>query len=783
MANTLGLRFTADTDSGTIVLAEGRAMLGSIHEVSVIVDKVAATAEHAYKLMVYAFENQPTPLCVDHWNVEKGTLAFGLQELRDAFRPNSKAWETTIPLSMYLYKVDANDNANVIAEGSFPLTWVPLFGVSVTGQPITVRGPQGLTGAKGDKGDIYEPSLRVNGDSVFLDFTNTTTGAILPGTVNLKGETGASGVDGVNGARGPQGIAGAKGDAGADGVTYTPVVRMAETGVYLDFVSSADASTIAGTVNIKGADGTNGVDGADAYEVAQQAGYTGTREAWYALLSGLPGLISQQSATIEQAKTELTRLANTTATNADVCSRAVTKVTNAMPTIDHALAAVEGFDDTVNDATTAINAKVTQSETSATSASTSATQAETAKDATVAIKDEFESALDIVDNAESVMLKKANVIDFMPVVQYIGSYFNNDVYLTFAGFTQLDNGDFIVASAKYGDGVNGKLLVFFQFNQQLELVHKIEVTLVDSIYGNYYGHFLVVDGVLNHIIRGIRREFALDVEGKISLGNTYTIDASALGVNPWDTSLVDEVGETQAFALGNYIVYEKFVLNKNTNIVESVLANRITSVTAPTATIEDSVWFVANKKVVYKATVDSEGAISFTRGISPVATNYSPVSIRSAYTMSTTNSMLTSALCGAPNFQTGDNAIYNVLWGFTYGIGTATAFFSPNIFNVERVTRESNFTANKNNLFLFDSMNKMFHLFLGRSAHYKIREYALEAHRAFGINQQAVKIISSNSKGILCVARTSLGGYIASADFHRGFQQINRAYYIPWEQE
>ncbi len=130
-------------------------------------------------------------------------------------------------------------------------------------------GPAGADGAPGADGITYTPCLReVAGNNytqaaVYVDFTPSNGGATLTGTVNIKGEQGEQGEAGEKGEQGETG------PAGPDGITYTPSLRSDSGGnVYLDFTRGNDGTVIAGTINIKGAQGPRGSAGDEGPEGA-----------------------------------------------------------------------------------------------------------------------------------------------------------------------------------------------------------------------------------------------------------------------------------------------------------------------------------------------------------------------------------------------------------------------------------------------------------------------------------------------------------------------------------
>ena len=105
--------------------------------------------------------------------------------------------------------------------------WVPMLDI-VSGHPISIIGPKGDQGPKGDKGD--------------------------PGP---KGETGPAGADGGIGPQGIQGIEGPKGEAGIDGHTFVP--RITSDGI-LSWEVDGEI-TLPETVNLKGPRGEKGEQG------------------------------------------------------------------------------------------------------------------------------------------------------------------------------------------------------------------------------------------------------------------------------------------------------------------------------------------------------------------------------------------------------------------------------------------------------------------------------------------------------------------------------------------
>ena len=132
---------------------------------------------------------------------------------------------------------------------------------STPGQP----GEPGKDGADGKDGATWSPSLRqetvttpnpdnsgsTSHEEVYLDFTNSQTGEVVKGTVNIKGKDGEKGGDGEPGE---------EGKPGTNGITYIPLLRVssdtATAGqVFLDWMNEATGEVIQGTVNLKGPKG------------------------------------------------------------------------------------------------------------------------------------------------------------------------------------------------------------------------------------------------------------------------------------------------------------------------------------------------------------------------------------------------------------------------------------------------------------------------------------------------------------------------------------------------
>lgn len=138
-----------------------------------------------------------------------------------------------------------------------------------------------------------------------------TISAIPSGTrVTLSGAQGTESFDVMNGVDGTNGVDGAQGPAGPQGPQGAPGVQ-GETG-------PQGERGPAGPEGPAGQDGTDGQDGApgkSAYEIAVEAGYTGTIEEWLKSLKGEDGVSPTVSA---EAITSGTRVTITDAVSSTV---------------------------------------------------------------------------------------------------------------------------------------------------------------------------------------------------------------------------------------------------------------------------------------------------------------------------------------------------------------------------------------------------------------------------------------------------------------------------------
>lgn len=305
MADTEVLRFEADTERGEILLTDGRAFLGGVYDVQLIVDK--HEGDENYALALFAYENQAKPLYIGKVTGSgTGRISFSQRELIECYRPQARVWNASIPVYAYLYRPleaseaeqkaagelpiseEAVNPVYIIATGRIDLLWTPIFGEAKDKTPVTAvgpTGPQGMQGEKGEDGVIYTPEYRyvladdgVTVKEVYVDFVPNVEGlAKIEGLIQLKGANGRAGVDGK--------------------------------------------------------DGRNGVDGKSSYEIAQEAGFAGTQEDWVDLISGLPTELRVTRQSIADTQAAQKALAEGLRENARIVSTGVNKVNGAIEAI------------------------------------------------------------------------------------------------------------------------------------------------------------------------------------------------------------------------------------------------------------------------------------------------------------------------------------------------------------------------------------------------------------------------------------------------------------------
>ena len=109
----------------------------------------------------------------------------------------------------------------------------------------------------------------------------------------LQGPTGATGPQGIQGPKGEQGDRGPQGDQGVQGIQ-----------------GIQGATGPQGETGPQGNPGVNGTNGKSAYELAQEAGYTGTESQFASTLNNLPtdtsGSISTLNTAVQQNTTNIT---------------------------------------------------------------------------------------------------------------------------------------------------------------------------------------------------------------------------------------------------------------------------------------------------------------------------------------------------------------------------------------------------------------------------------------------------------------------------------------------
>ena len=147
--------------------------------------------------------------------------------------------------------------------------------------PQGAQGIQGIQGPKGDTGaagtlEIESVSTGAAGTNVIIENTGTANAAKLKITIP-RGDTGAQGPKGETGAKGDTGAQGPKGETGATGATGA-------TGPQ----GSPGEQGPKGDTGATGPQGPKGTDGKSAFQLAQDAGYTGTESEFASILNNLP---------------------------------------------------------------------------------------------------------------------------------------------------------------------------------------------------------------------------------------------------------------------------------------------------------------------------------------------------------------------------------------------------------------------------------------------------------------------------------------------------------------
>ena len=177
-------------------------------------------------------------------------------------------------------RVDTTDQLPLTAEQSefWNVGYAPPYNIYMfnngvwenQGQLQGAKGDPGEQGPKGEKGDTGEQGPKGE-----------------PGEQGLQGPQGEKGEKGDTGEQGPKGDTGDTGAPGLKGATFTPAVSAA--GV-LSWTNDGGLENPA-AVNIigpQGPQGTPGADGKSPYEIAKEAGYSGTETTFNNALTQFP---------------------------------------------------------------------------------------------------------------------------------------------------------------------------------------------------------------------------------------------------------------------------------------------------------------------------------------------------------------------------------------------------------------------------------------------------------------------------------------------------------------
>ena len=142
--------------------------------------------------------------------------------------------------------------------------------------------------------DIISPNAQRGQSAYELARAEGFEGTVQEWLASLKG---ADGADGVNGADGQNGANGTNGQDGSDGKSaYQLAVDAGFSGTLVEWLTSlngtdgADGADGSDGVNGRhGVDGSNGIDGKFAYDLAVDEGYSGTLSEWLQSLKGADG--------------------------------------------------------------------------------------------------------------------------------------------------------------------------------------------------------------------------------------------------------------------------------------------------------------------------------------------------------------------------------------------------------------------------------------------------------------------------------------------------------------
>ena len=194
-----------------------------------------------------------------------------------------QAWHFYIPKEGWTCWLRSR-NAMMVFEG---YGWIDII------SPNAQRGQSAyeLAQAEGFEGTVQEWLASLKG----ADGAAGANGQ--DGQNGVNGTNGADGADGANGADGQNGTNGTNGQDGSDGKSaYQLAVDAGFSGTLTEWLTSlngtdgADGADGSDGVNGRhGVDGSNGIDGKSAYDLAVDEGYSGTLSEWLQSLKGADG--------------------------------------------------------------------------------------------------------------------------------------------------------------------------------------------------------------------------------------------------------------------------------------------------------------------------------------------------------------------------------------------------------------------------------------------------------------------------------------------------------------
>ena len=154
-------------------------------------------------------------------------------------------------------------------------------------------GKDGINGTNGADGTPGQDGADgTDGKSAYqLALDAGYSGTLAQWLTSLNGTDGANGTDGKDGANGTNGADGAPGQDGADGTdgksAYQLALDAGFSGTLAQWLTSLNGTD--GKNGRHGVDGLNGHDGKSAYDLARDAGYTGSLSEWLQSLKGKDG--------------------------------------------------------------------------------------------------------------------------------------------------------------------------------------------------------------------------------------------------------------------------------------------------------------------------------------------------------------------------------------------------------------------------------------------------------------------------------------------------------------